>query len=238
TMIMGVVLEKCAKSLKGKLFDFASKKFGAPASSFLFEGDSILSKERRLMSVSELVRLYLKEEGPLTVLEHYELPPGVKWDEENYRGDAYPTFAWGCDVAEVEIDMDTFEIRVVKMWLAQDIGRAINPKMAAGQIEGGTLQALGYALMERHAVSRGRLATNRLQNYIIPTTLDAPEMETIIVEEPFSFGPMGAKGVGELPMDGGAPAVANAVANATGLSVCDLPITPERLYEAWRKRGG
>lgn len=238
TMIMGVVLGKCAVSLKEKLFAFAAERSGFEKSQLSFSGDSVLSGGARLMGAVELVQSYLKERGPLTVIEHYELPPGIKWDEKNYKGDAYPTFAWGCDVAEVEVDMETFEVRVVKMWLAQEIGRAINPKMAAGQIEGGTLQSLGYALMERHVLSRGRFATNRFQNYIIPTTLDAPEMETVIVEDPFSFGPMGAKGLGELPMDGGAPAIANAVAHATGLFVGDLPITPERLYEAWRQKGG
>ena len=110
--------------------------------------------------------------------------------------------------------------------------------MAAGQVEGGTLQALGYALMERHVTEGGRVRTNRLQTYIIPTSLDAPQMETVILEHPFEHGPMGAKGLGELPMDGGAPAIGNAIADAVGMQISELPISPERIYEAWRKGQG
>jgi CO/xanthine dehydrogenase Mo-binding subunit len=215
TMIMGVVLEKCAEKLKATLGEFAKGKRDIDSS---------------------LIKQYLAERGDLTIIDHYELPPDIKWDEKSFKGDAYPTYSWGCDVAEVEVDMDTFEVRVLRMWLAQDVGKAINPKLVEGQIEGGTLQALGYATMERHVLSDGRVLTDRMHNYSIPTMMDAPEMETIIVEKSYDHGPMGAKGVGELPMDGGAPAIANAIYNATGLRVCEVPVTPERLFEAWRKR--
>lgn len=211
TFVMGMVLGKCAAVLKEKLFAFSKEKIGP-----------------------DLVKAYLKSKGPLTVTEHYDLPPGIVWDDANFKGDAYPTFAWGADVAEVEVDMDTFSVRVLKMWLVQDVGKAINPKLAEGQIEGGTLQSIGWALTERHVVDKGNFKTNRFQTYIIPTALDTPEMETVLIEEPFSFGPMGAKGLGELPMDGGAPAIANAIYNATGIRVCDLPITAERLFEEWK----
>ncbi len=236
TMIMGVVLGKCAKRLRTDLLGFASAKYGAKEGSLRFSGADLVGDGGAVVSVGDLVKAYLKEKGPHTVIDHYELPPDIKWDEKNFRGDAYPTYSWGCDVAEVEVDMDTFEVRVLRMWLAQDIGRAINPKLAEGQIEGGTLQALGYATIEKHVTDGGRFLTDRLQTYIIPTTMDAPEMETVIVEKAYEHGPMGAKGVGELPMDGGAPAIANAIYNATGLRVCELPVTPERLFEKWRQR--
>lgn len=218
TMIMGVVLGKCAVQLKEKVFANVDKK-------------ELMDSSK----VSGLVKDYLKSKGPLTVIDHYELPADIKWDDSKYKGDAYPAYAWGCNVAEVEVDMDTFEVKVIKMWLANDVGKAINPKMAEGQIEGGTLQSVGYAMLEKHELNKGGFKTNRFQNYIIPTSLDTPEMETVIIEEPFSNGPMGAKGLGELPMDGGAPAIINAVANATGLRVCELPVTPEKLYEMWKK---
>src|SRR4030095_12087752 len=114
----------------------------------------------------------------------------------------------------------------------QDIGRAIHPTLAAGQIEGGTLQAVGYGLLEELVWERGRIVNNRLTNYIIPTSLDAPEIETIIVENPYLHGPFGAKGVGELPMNGAAPAIAAAVFNATGAFISEIPITPERLQRS------
>src|SRR5262245_28319433 len=125
--------------------------------------------------------------------------------------------------------MDTYEVTTLKITTAQDIGRAIHPVLAAGQIEGGTLQAVGYGLFEELVWERGRVVNNRLTNYIIPTALDAPEMETIIIENPYPHGPFGAKGLGELPMDGGAPAIAAAVFNATGAFISEIPITPERL---------
>jgi len=130
--------------------------------------------------------------------------------------------------------MDTFEVNVEGMWLAQDIGRAINRKMAEGQIEGGTLQAMGYAVMERVVIDGGRFLSNKFQTYIIPTALDAPDMKSIIVEKPFSHGPKGAKGVGELPMNGGAPAVINAIYHATGIRICELPATPEVIFREWK----
>ena len=133
------------------------------------------------------------------------------------------------------MDLDTFEVAVLKITTAQDIGRAIHPLLAAGQIEGGTLQAVGYGLLEEVVWDKGRIVNNRLTDYIIPTSLDAPEMETIIVEKPYPHGPFGAKGVGELPIDGGAPAIAAAIFNATGAFVSELPITPERLLTAMEK---
>lgn len=238
TMVMGVVLGKCAARLKEELFAFAAERLGGEPSSYRFQGMELMRDDEVALPIAELVRRYLAERGPLTAIDQYELPPGIHWDAENYRGDAYPTYAWGCDVAEVAVDLDTFEVRVEKLWLVQEIGRAVNPAMAAGQVEGGTLQALGYALMERQVQESGRIRTNRLQTYIIPTALDAPQMETVILEHPFEHGPMGAKGLGELPMDGGAPAIGNAIADAVGMHIAELPISPERIYEAWRQGRG
>ncbi len=134
--------------------------------------------------------------------------------------------------------MDTFEVTCTKITTAQDIGKAIHPVLAAGQIEGGTLQAVGYGLLEELVWDKGRIVNNRLTNYIIPTSLDAPDMETVIVEKEYSHGPFGAKGVGELPMDGGAPAIAAAVFNATGAFVTEIPITPERLLAVLESTSG
>lgn len=233
TLVVGTVLKKCAVELKEKLFSYAAERFPIDKAGCELNGHSLMSGDREIVSVSDLVKGYIEKAGALTVKDHYELPPDIHWDEAAYKGDAYPTYAWGADVAEVEVDMDTFEYRVVKMWMAHEVGRAINPKLAAGQIEGGTLQSVGWATTEQHVVDAGRFKTDRFQTYIIPTALDAPEMETMIIEEAFSHGPMGAKGLGELPMDGGAPAIANAIAHATGIRICDLPITPEKLHAAW-----
>ena len=122
---------------------------------------------------------------------------------------------------------------VKRVTTAQDIGKAINPLLVEGQIIGGTAQGLGYALLE-HAVYRNGVMMNaQLTNYIIPTALDMPHFDVVLVEEPYSHGPGGAKGIGELPMDVPAPAVAAAIFRATGLFMPELPILPERLSAAY-----
>jgi CO/xanthine dehydrogenase Mo-binding subunit len=125
-----------------------------------------------------------------------------------------------------------------RAWLgsADDIGRVIHPVLAEGQVEGGTLQAVGYATIEEIKLRDGRYLNDRLATYIIPTSLDAPRISTILVEAPFGGAPHGAKGVGELPMDVGAPAVVAAIADATGVWITDLPASPERILAALADR--
>ena len=163
----------------------------------------------------------------------YASPPGLVWDEEHYRGDAYPAYGWAADVAEVEVDLDTFEVRVTRFLSTVDVGKAIQPQLVEGQIEGGSLQAIGFAHLEVVTTEGGRFLQDRMATCIIPGTLDTPPIEVELVEVPFPHGPAGAKGVGELPMDGGAPAVASAIEDALGIHVDHIPATPERLLDAW-----
>jgi CO/xanthine dehydrogenase Mo-binding subunit len=176
-------------------------------------------------------RDYLRSHGPLVVTKEYEAPTSAVFDEETYRGDAYGTYAWACDVAEVEFDPVTFEARPVRLTAVQEIGRALNPTLVAGQIEGGTAQGIGYALLEDVVLRDGRMVNAQLTNYIVPTTRDAPVIDVVILENPYRHGPFGAKGVGELPFDGAAPAVANAIRHL-GFDVRRLPMTPERIMAA------
>jgi CO/xanthine dehydrogenase Mo-binding subunit len=176
-------------------------------------------------------RQYLKRHGPLVVTKTYERPPGVDWDDEAYRGHAYATYAWGCDVVELDVDQVTGEVRPVMVTAVQEIGKAIHPRLAAGQIEGGTVQGLGYALIEDVTMRGGAMANAQLTNYTIPTTLDTPPIDVVILENPYPHGPFGAKGVGELPMDGPAPAVVNALRHA-GVVITAIPATPERVLAA------
>jgi CO/xanthine dehydrogenase Mo-binding subunit len=166
--------------------------------------------------------------GELTVERMYEPPDWIQWDEENYRGDAYATYGWGCDVAELEFDPDTFEVRPIRVTAVQEFGRPIHPALARGQIEGGTVQGIGYALLERVVMRNGAMANSQLTNYTIPTTLDTPELDIVMMENRYPGGPFGAKGLGELPMDGPAPAIVNAL-RQLGLDVREIPATPELL---------
>jgi CO/xanthine dehydrogenase Mo-binding subunit len=173
---------------------------------------------------------YLRRHGPLTVTRQYEPPPGISWDEATYRGDAYATYGWGCNVVEVGLDPVTYEVRPTRVTAVVEIGRAVNPVLAAGQVEGGTAQALGFALLEDVVLREGRMANAQLTNYLIPTILDTPPVDVTILEAPYPHGPFGAKGVGEMPMSGPGPAVANAVRHL-GKDVRSLPITPEKVLE-------
>jgi CO/xanthine dehydrogenase Mo-binding subunit len=169
---------------------------------------------------------YYAQHGPLTVERMYEPPDWITWDDQTYRGDAYATFGWGCDVIELELDTDTYEVRPVKLTTVQEFGRPIHPALARGQIEGGTAQGLGYALLERVVMRNGAMANSTLTNYTIPTTLDIPVLDVVMMENPYPGGPFGAKGLGELPMDGPAPAVVNALRHL-GFDVREIPATPE-----------
>jgi CO/xanthine dehydrogenase Mo-binding subunit len=124
------------------------------------------------------------------------------------------------------VDPDTFEVRPLRLTAVQEFGRPIHPALAQGQIEGGTAQGLGYALLERVVMRNGAMANSQLTNYTIPTTLDMPEVDVVMMENHYGGGPFGAKGLGELPMDGPAPAVVNAL-RSLGLDVRDIPATPE-----------
>ena len=170
--------------------------------------------------------------GATRIDERFQPYPGEPFDDARYTGDAYPAFGWACAVAEVDVDLDTGAVAVRSVVAADDVGRVIHPVMAEGQVEGGTLQAVGYATIEEIKLTDGRYLNDRLATYLIPTALDAPRISTILVEAPFDAAPHGAKGVGELPMDVGAPAVVAAIHDATGVWIPDLPATPERILEA------
>src|SRR3954452_24399394 len=173
-------------------------------------------------------RDYLRKHGPLVITKEYERPGDMSWDDNSYQGDAYGSYGWGCDVVELEIDRDTWQVRPISFLTVHEIGKAIHPMLATGQIEGGSAQGLGYALLEDVVLREGRMANASLINYIIPTTLDTPPMATVILENPYKHGPFGAKGVGEMPIDGPARAVINALRHA-GFALRAIPATPERL---------
>src|SRR5688572_6848435 len=169
--------------------------------------------------------------GPLKTSSTYQPPPNVHWDDEKYQGDAYGAYAWAVYVAEVSFDELTYEARVEDFVALQEVGRVLNPVLAAGQIEGGVAQAIGFTLFENVVWKDGRMINNQMTNYIIPTPVDIPPIRVYFEENPYAYGPGGAKGIGELPMDGAAPAILNAIENATGTSFTHVPLMPELLME-------
>jgi CO/xanthine dehydrogenase Mo-binding subunit len=174
---------------------------------------------------------YIDQFGSLKSFSRYQPPPNVFWDDEKYQGDAYGAFAWAVYVAEVSVDMLTYEAHVDDFVAVQEVGRVINPVLAAGQIEGGVAQAIGMTLYENVVWENGRMKNGQMTNYIMPTAADIPPIRVYFEENPYAYGPAGAKGIGELPMDGPAPAILSAIENATGKSFRQIPLMPEVLME-------
>jgi len=187
-------------------------------------------------AATEVKERLKREKTPLRVEKSYIQPDSIHWDETTYRGDAYPVYAWACTIADVDVEMTTGEVRVIDLVTAVDCGKAIHPVMAEGQIEGGSLQAVGWATIEEIKMKDGGYQNDRLATYLIPTALDAPRIRTILVENPYSRGPFGAKGIGELPMDGPAPAIIAAIHDATGVWLDEIPATPEKVLAACASR--
>lgn len=171
--------------------------------------------------------------GPLVGIAKYEKPAEINWDDRNYRGDAYAAYGWGAYVADVEVDLRTYDTSVRDFVARQEVGRVLNPTLARGQVQGGVAQGIGWALYEQVVLDDdGAMQNAQMTNYIIPAAADLPEIRVSFAEAPSEYGPGGAKGIGELPMDGAAPAVINAVCNAINIDINAVPMTPERLMEA------
>jgi CO/xanthine dehydrogenase Mo-binding subunit len=164
---------------------------------------------------------------PLRVREQYKEPPGVFWDDAQYRGEAYGAFSYATYVAEVCVDTLTGAVQVEDFVALQEVGRVLNPTLATGQIEGGVAQGIGLALYEKVEWRNGVMANNQMTNYIMPTSVDVPPIRVFFEEIPYEHGAMGAKGIGELPMDGPAPAILNAIEDALGVAFNHVPLLPE-----------
>lgn len=170
-------------------------------------------------------------EETFEVLKDYVYPEQLSWDSEKLTGNAYPEYSWGANVVEVAVDPLTYEVETKGVWAVYDIGTPIDEKIVQGQIEGGIVQGLGYAAMERLQTKEGRLLQDSLSEYLIPAAVDFPRIVLELIENPYAGGPFGAKGLGELPMVGTAPAFAAAVEQAIGKKIDCIPVTPEYIRE-------
>ncbi|MBV8571727.1 MAG: xanthine dehydrogenase family protein [Acidobacteriaceae bacterium] len=220
SMIVGKLIEQAAGEFKKRLWS-----------------DDELPADYSPGQFSAKLRDYQSVCGPLRTRAQYHEPAGIHWDDEHYRGDAYGAFSWATYVAEVTVDTITGEVQVDEFTALQEVGRVINPVLAAGQIEGGIVQGLGFALLEKVTWNQGSMANNQLTNYIIPTAMDVPPIKVLFEEIPYEYGASGAKGIGELPMDGPAPAILNAVVNALGIAFDHVPLTPEDILSKLSQNG-
>ena len=213
-MIVGKLVEQAAGGLLQMLFQSRLLKHGYRPGEF-----------------QSACAAYLAQNHSLRCNVHYQPPADVYWNDETYTGEAYCAYGWAVYVAAVTVDMTTYEVQVDDFVAVQEVGRVINPVLAAGQIEGGVAQGIGFALYEKVAWRNGRMINNQMTNYIMPTSVDLPPIRVHFEEHPYEHGPGGAKGIGELPMDGPAPAILNAVEDATGIRFNHVPLLAEDFLE-------
>ena len=174
---------------------------------------------------------YVAAHGEFRSWSRYEAPSDIFWDDQKYRGEAYAAFAWAVYIAEVTVDLTTYSVSVDDFVALQEVGKVLHPLLARGQIIGGVAQAIGFSLYEKVVWQNGRMENSQMTNYIIPTSSDLPPIRVHFEELGNVYGAYGAKGIGELPMDGPAPAIVNAVQDALGVYFNSIPLLPEDIMD-------
>jgi CO/xanthine dehydrogenase Mo-binding subunit len=221
TFVTGRAAEKSGRALRAKILRHAN---ASDAAEIVLDGRLVLVREGGTVREIDVARLSADAEGFVFRVEETYDPPTTKLDA-NGQGKPYAVYGWGAQIAELEVDMALGTVRLLKITAAHDLGRAINPLLAEGQIEGGIAQGIGMALMEEYIPGR----TENLHDYLIPTIGDIPEIQSILVEVPDPEGPSGAKGLGEHALIPTAPAILNAIRHATGIWIAKVPATPDRI---------
>jgi CO/xanthine dehydrogenase Mo-binding subunit len=218
-MVVGKLVQSAAEGIRRTLSD--SGFLGAPYSSAEFR---------------QACASYVSEHGPFVSWSRFEAPSGIFWDDEKYRGEAYAAYAWAIYIAEVTVDLTSYGVSVDDFVALQEVGKVLHPVLARGQITGGVAQGIGYALYEKVIWQNGRMLNGQMTNYIMPTSADLPPIRVYFEELGNVHGAFGAKGIGELPMDGPAPAIINAVEHALGTRFNSIPLLAEEIFDAMTTR--
>ncbi len=235
----GNAVTLACNEIRSRLLKRASESLGV-AEEALDLGESrvfAISDSSKAIDLPDLAKLCASEGIGLSHLAQFNAPFTDGLDPETGQGDIWPDFTFGAHAVELAVDTETGEIELLKSAACHDVGRAINPAAVRGQICGGSHQGLGYALMEDFELKDGYIQTPSFAEYLIPTVLDFPTTDAIILESGTGVGPFGAKGIGEPALTPAAPAVANAVADALGVRIHDLPLTPKRILDAVQRSG-
>jgi xanthine dehydrogenase molybdenum-binding subunit len=240
TFIAGNSALLAAKKLKSQVFEIASE-FLQEDIGFLELGQRRVFSKRdpeKKIDLAKLLRsTHFSTQGRVLMAEAFYDPPNQLYDKEN-KGNISATYAFGSHGVEVEVDKETGQVKILKYVAAHDVGSAINPLLLEGQICGGVVMGAGYALTERLISEKGEIKNPNFLDYKILTPKDSFPIETIFVETEDPEGPFNAKGVGEPGVVPSAPAIANAIYNAVGVRIKDLPITPEKVLAALKKKRG
>ncbi len=230
----GNAVYSAASKIRARLARRAAEYIGVSEENILLENSRAIVTDdpSRFIELDALAKMCAAEGIELSHLAQFNAPFTDGLDPETGQGDIWPDFTFGAVAVEIAVDIETGQIDLLKCAASHDVGRAINPAAVQGQIAGGTHQGLGYALLEEFVLEEGRIRTPSLAEYMIPTIFDFPETDVIILESGTGVGPFGAKGIGEPALTPAAPAVANAVADALGIRIPELPFTPKRVLEA------
>ena len=234
----GNATKQAAEGVRARLVERAAKEFGVEPGDVDMGFNEVFVADRpeKSMPMVELVRICGAEGIHRSELAMFRAPFTDFLDPETGQGQAHPDYVYGAHAVEVAVDTDTGEVEVLKSVAAHDVGQCINPAAVEGQIQGGAQNGQGYALSEEMLYEEGRLITPSFSEYLMPTAMDMPKVECILLESRSGVGPYGAKGIGEPAMTPVAPAIANAVADAIGVRVFEMPITPERVVMALKRR--
>lgn len=231
TYISGNACKRAAEMARQTLVDIAAELLSVDEEEIVLEDKMAFGKDKKKsISLAKLLE-ECSRRGILVIGSGAFNPDTTYLDPETMAGIPYATYAFATHVAEVEVNTETGEIKVKKVIAAHDVGKAVNPLQIEGQIEGGCLMGAGYALLEEILLANGRITNPNFSNYLIYTAKDIPEVYPIIIEDKEETGPYGAKGVGEPSLIPTAPAVINAIYNATGERFTEIPVTQERFIE-------
>ncbi|WP_251859917.1 molybdopterin cofactor-binding domain-containing protein [Clostridium sp. Marseille-Q2269] len=229
----GNAIKLAAEELRKELTKIAAKNLNLNNNIALeFKDGEICLKTfpSKKISIKDIAKIHgkIRKEGEFVAQT-------VQMDTETGQGAPYWPYTFSACEVEVEVDTDTGRVDVIRAAHGQDVGRALNPLLIEGQMDGGFAMGMGYAIFEDIGLKNGKMKNNRFTNYILPTAMDVPDVQNIIIEDPESTAPFGAKGIGEPTMVSVAPAILNAIYNAVGVRVTEIPVTPEKLLKAMKK---
>jgi nicotinate dehydrogenase medium molybdopterin subunit len=237
TYVQGVAVRNAALDLKERLFEMASRQLETPASELAIVDRSVRHRAGGSEGIPVVAVVdEMHRQGKRCIGWGWQDITTGDVDPVTAQGDAYQTFGWATQLAEVEVDTETGVVAVTRLASATDAGKAINPLGVEGQIQGGAVMGLGYALYEQHQLVDGYAKTDSLAFYLVPTIMDVPEIDCLIVEVPEPSGPYGAKGVSEPATIPTTPAILNAIYDAVGVRVTETPATPERVFNLLREQ--
>ncbi|RMF96635.1 MAG: hypothetical protein D6734_03455 [Candidatus Schekmanbacteria bacterium] len=239
TFTTGNAVINAAKDVKKQLIKSASKILNVPTSSIVFRDNKVFPKDNpeQTISFEDLVfQTLYSDEGRFIMGRGFYNPPCQAADMSTLQGNSSLAYSFGAQVAEVEVDPETGKVKVLKMTVAHDVGFAINPLGVEGQLDGQVFSGMGQALYEECLMEDGQVLNPSFLDYKTPRAFDMPEVERIIVESNDPYGPFGAKEVGQGPIQCTTQAIANAVSNAIGWPISELPITPEKVLKAIQEK--